>query len=151
MPNSSVSRGDWQLELEVAEHRLGRILVAQQKLASAGRETKDERHEPKNAAVGDSPSPPALDPPFQQLPIEYRLLTQPEASYFANLTSLSTRAVTAESQSSVVEARAALDKTLLPTRAIGADVRARIGCGTSCLGDVLFGDVVEFVQKYLWW
>ncbi|MBC8117010.1 MAG: HlyD family efflux transporter periplasmic adaptor subunit, partial [Candidatus Saccharimonas sp.] len=150
--------GDWQLELEVAEHRLGRILVAQQKLAATSRETKVERRKPDDADVGDSTAPPTLNPqsstlgpPFQQLPIEYRLLTQAEASYFASLTSLATRAVTAESQGSVIEARATLDKTRLPTRAIGAEVRARIGCGTSCLGDVLFGDIVEFVQKYLWW
>ncbi|MEK6262651.1 MAG: GAF domain-containing protein [Planctomycetota bacterium] len=150
--------GDWQLELEVAEHRLGRILVAQQKLAATGREAKVESRKPEDADVGDSPAPPTLNPqpstlapPFQPLPIEYRLLTQPDASYFASLTSLATRAVTAESQGSVIEARATLDKTRLPTRAIGAEVRARIGCGTSCLGDVLFGDIVEFVQKYLWW
>ena len=150
--------GDWQLELEVAEHRLGRILVEQQRLAAVSRETKVERPEPAKSAANDSLSSPApnprlstLNPPFQQLPIEYRLLTQSEASYFANLNSLATRTVTAESQGSVIEARATLDKTRLPVRAIGAEVRARIGCGTSCLGDVLFGDVIEFVQKYLWW
>ena len=143
--------GDWQLELEVAEHRLGRILVAQQKLAAAGRGARDDRQEPEEAGVGDSPAPLTLDPPFQQLPIEYRLLTQPEASYFAILTSLATRTVTTETKGSVIEARAALDKTGFPARTIGAEVRARIGCGTSSLGDVLFGDVIEFVQKYLWW
>ena len=151
--------GDWQLELEVAEHRLGRILIAQQRLAAAGQVTRDESQGPKNGAKAESSSssdsqPSALNPQpstFQQLPIEYRLLTQPEASYLASLTSLATRTVTAESQGSVIEARAALDKTRLPARAIGADVRARIGCGTSSLGDVLFGDLVEFAQKYLWW
>ena len=150
--------GDWQLELEVAEHRLGRILVEQQRLAAASQETKVERPEPKQPAANDplsSPTPnpksSTLNPPFQQLPIEYRLLTQSEASYFANLNSLATRTVTAEAQGSVIEARATLDKSRLPARAIGAEVRARIGCGTSCLGDVLFGDVIEFVQKYLWW
>ena len=112
--------GDWQLELEIAEHRVGRILKAQQ----------------------------ALGP---ELPIEYRLLTSPESSFKATLESLATRTVTAEEKGSVLEARASLDNSHLPERAIGADVRARIGCGKSCLGDVLFGDVVEFIQKYLWW
>ena len=115
------------------------------------RETKVERPEPEQPAANDPLSSPTLNPPFQQLPIEYRLLTQSEASYFANLNSLATRTVTAEAQGSVIEARATLDKSRLPARAIGAEVRARIGCGTSCLGDVLFGDVIEFVQKYLWW
>ena len=112
--------GEWQLELEIAEHRVGRILKAQQ----------------------------ALSP---QLDIEYRLLTSPEFSYQATLNSLATRTVTAEEQGSVLEARAALDTSKLPTRTIGAEVRARIGCGQSFLGDVLFGDVIEFIQKYLWW
>lgn len=113
-------KGDWQLELEIAEHRVGRILKAQK-------------------VIG------------KDLPIEYRLLTSPESSYEATLQSLATRTVTAEEKGSVLEARASLDNSKLPPLAIGADVRARIGCGKSNLGDVLFGDVVEFIQKYLWW
>ena len=113
-------QADWQLELEIAEHRVGRILKAQQNLGP-------------------------------HLPIEYRLLTSPESSFEATLKSLGTRIVTAEEQGSVLEARATLDPNNLPSRAIGADVRARISCGESSLGDVLFGDVIEFIQKYLWW
>ena len=113
-------KGDWQLELEIAEHRVGRILKAQKELG-------------------------------EHLPIEYRLLTNPESSYDATLKTLATRTVTAEEDGSVLEARATLDTEKLPSRAIGADVRARIGCGKSNLGDVLFGDVVEFIQRYLWW
>ena len=112
--------GDWHLELEIAEHRVGRILKAQK----------------------------ALSP---ELPIEYRLLTSPELSYHATLEKLATRTVTAEEKGSVLEARASLDKSEQLQKAIGAEVRARIGCGKSFLGDVLFGDVIEFVQKYLWW
>ena len=113
-------KGDWQLELEIEEHRVGRILKAQHAIR------------------------PELD-------IEYRLLTNPEMSYDATLKSLSTRTVTAEEVGSVLEARASLDTAKLPERTIGADVRARIGCGKSYLGDVLFGDVIEFIQRYLWW
>lgn len=112
--------GDWQLELEIAEHRVGRILKAQKVLGP-------------------------------DLPIEYRLLTSPENSYEATLKSMGTRTVTAEEKGSVIEARAMLDTSKLPKTTIGADVRARIGCGQSFLGDVLFGDVIEFVQRYLWW
>jgi multidrug efflux pump subunit AcrA (membrane-fusion protein) len=112
--------GDWHLELEIAEHRVGRILKARK----------------------------ALSP---ELPIDYRLLTSPESSYKATLQSLATRTVTAEEKGSVLEARATLDKSNFPKPTIGAEVRARIGCGESFLGDVLFGDVIEFIQKYLWW
>ena len=118
--------GDWQLELEISEHRVGRILKAQNLREKQG-----------------------LD---SHLAIEYRLLTSPERGYKATLKSLATRTVTAEADGSVLEARATLDTgEELPKRAIGAQVRARIGCGPSNLGDVLFGDVVEFIQKYLWW
>ena len=44
----------------------------------------------------------------------------------------------------------ALRHSELPNRRIGADVRAKINCGKRSLGYVLFGDVVEFVQKHLW-
>ena len=113
-------KGDWQLELEIAEHRVGRILKAQKVLGP-------------------------------ELPIEYRLLTSPESSYEATLKSMGTRTVTSEEKGSVIEARATLDAANLPKRTIGTDVRARIGCGQSYLGDVLFGDVIEFIQRYLWW
>ena len=63
--------------------------------------------------------------------------------------------MTAEEDGSVLEARASLaDRDTLDltqVNTIGAEVRARIGCGKSSLGDVLFGDVIEFIQKYLWW
>jgi multidrug efflux pump subunit AcrA (membrane-fusion protein) len=113
--------GDWQLELEIDEHRVGRILKAQEALKQ------------------------------KDLPIEYTLLTAPENRYEAKLSNLATRTVTAEEHSSVMEARASLDAERPPKLVIGALVRARIGCGKSSLGDVLFGDVIEFIMKYLWW
>lgn len=118
--------GDWQLEMEIAEQRVGRILQAQQ------------RDDLKSQVAG-------------ALPVEYRLLTQPESSYFATLTSTATRTATTETAGSVLEATASLQKTGLPPRAIGAEVRARVSCGQSTLGDVLLGDAIEFVWKYLWW
>lgn len=124
-------KGAWHLELEIAENRVGRVLKARNELQQAG-----QSEDPK-------------------LPIEYRLLTAPEKSYQAKLDTLATRAVTAEEDGSVLEARASLvDRDTLDltqVNTIGAEVRARIGCGKSSLGDVLFGDVIEFIQKYLWW
>lgn len=121
--------GAWHLELEVEERRVGRILSAQ----------------PSLAAMSEGPrNPSGLD-------VEFRLLTQPGESYHGRLTELATRAVTTEPPGSVVEARAELDQQNLPTRTIGAEVRARVACGMSSLGDVLFGDVVEFIRRYLWW
>ncbi len=113
-------RADWQLELEVAEHRMGHLRKAR-------------------AALGE------------ERPIEYRLLTKPDATYQARLTTVGTRVVNSESSGSIVEVRADLDSPKLADLAIGAEVRARISCGEKPLGYVLFGDVIEFVQKYLWW
>lgn len=114
------NHGQWQLELEVPEHRLGHILAAQ------------------SAATPD-------------LPITFRLLTHPEVSYTAQLSNVGTRSVTSEDQGSIVELTAALDSASIAKPSIGAQVRARIGCGRKPLGYCLFGDVIEFVQKYLWW
>lgn len=189
--------GDWHLELEIAEHRVGRILNAQQARAANNRRLQSwaipsQQGEPPdgpqstasvtsadgNAAVNDDPSKPKiaevaterseLEQVFQSRPvtadtaahlatdfipleIEYRLLTQPDASYTASLSALATRIVSTEQEGSILEAKATLNKGNLPIRSIGAEVRARIGCGPSCLGDVLFGDVTEFCLRYLWW
>lgn len=113
-------RGEWRLELEVQEQRLGHMQAARSTLGA-------------------------------ELPIEYRLLTRPDASYRATLMSVSTRANDSEEKGSIIEARAALDNDRLPNLSIGAEVRGRISCGAKPLGYVLFGDVVEFVQRYLWW
>jgi multidrug efflux pump subunit AcrA (membrane-fusion protein) len=112
--------GEWHLELDVPEQRLGHILAAQQ-----------------NAEPN--------------LPITFRLLTRPEATYQATVSSVGTRAVTSEERGSVVELRAALKTGQVDQPAIGAQVRARIDCGKKPLGYCLFGDVIEFVQNYLWW
>ncbi len=84
-------------------------------------------------------------------PIEFRLLTKPDATYRASLSTVGTRVVNSESTGSVVEVRADLHAPDVADLAIGAEVRARISCGPKPLGYVLFGDVIEFVQKYLWW
>lgn len=129
--NRPVARGDvlvqvmddrdaWQLELEVAEHRMGHLRKAR-------------------ATLGE------------ERPIEYRLLTKPDATYQAHLTTVGTRVVNSETSGSIVEVRAGLDSPQQADLAIGAEVRARISCGEKPLGYVLFGDVIEFVQKYLWW
>lgn len=129
--NRPVARGDvlvqvmddrdaWQLELEVAEHRMGHLRKAR-------------------ATLGE------------ERPIEYRLLTKPDATYQARLTTVGTRVVNSEDAGSIVEVRADLDSPQQADLAIGAEVRARISCGPKPLGYVLFGDVIEFVQKYLWW
>ena len=111
--------GPWQLELNVAEHRTGHLLRAQQANSDA-------------------------------LPIKYLLVTSPERTHPATLKEVGTRVVTSEDNQPVIEVLASLGDELGLSRRIGAEVRARIHCGRKSVGYVLFGDVIEFVQKYLW-
>jgi hypothetical protein len=84
------------------------------------------------------------------LPIEFLLVTSPERTYRASLKEIGTRIVTAEDNRPVVEVLASLDDSASLTRRIGAEVRAKLHCGRSSIGYVLFGDVIEFIQKYFW-
>ncbi len=115
-------RGRWRLELEVEEHRLGHIFDGQDKLET------------------------------EQLPVEYVLATRPEDTYTGTVAKISTRADVAAEKGSIVEIHTKIEAGDLPAdrRRIGAEVRAKINCGKRSLGYVLFGDVIEFVQKH-WW
>lgn len=84
------------------------------------------------------------------LPIEYLLVTAPEQTFQAQLKEIGTRVVTSEDARPVVEVLASPDNDPRLSRRIGAEVRAKLHCGKKPLGFVLFGDVIEFVQKYLW-
>lgn len=112
--------GRWHLELEVEEQRMGHILRAQEKL------------DKKN------------------LDVEFILATAAEETFDGSLERISGRTVTAGEAGNVVEVFVKTDTDKLPNRRIGAEVTAKINCGKRALGYVLFGDVVEFVQKYFW-
>jgi len=87
----------------------------------------------------------------QPLPIEFVLVMKPEQHYDATLREVATRATLNEEQQLVVRSIADLNVDLGDQRRIGAEVRARIACGTKPVGYVLFGDVIEFIERYLWW
>ena len=114
--------GPWRLELEVEEHRLGHIFEGQQKLHT------------------------------EHLPVEFVLATRPESTYTGSVQDIATRADVAAEKGTIVEVLTKINADDLPLdrRRIGAEVRAKINCGKSSLGYVLFGDVIEFVQKH-WW
>lgn len=86
----------------------------------------------------------------EPLPIEFLQVTAPEQTYHATLKDVGTRVVTSDDNRSVVELVGTLDDDQSHSLRIGAEVRARIDCGRKPVGYVLFGDVIEFVQKYLW-
>lgn len=114
--------GVWQLELEVEDRRMGHFDDAQK-------------------AAGTS-----------SLPVEFALVTNPETHFNGKIIREDNRTNASEEQGGVVLVHVDFDKEQLRDRVprIGAEVRAKILCGQKSLGYVLFGDVVEFVQKYFW-
>ncbi|MCA9030751.1 MAG: HlyD family efflux transporter periplasmic adaptor subunit, partial [Planctomycetaceae bacterium] len=112
--------GEWRLELEVPEYRKGHIERA---IANSG----DEK-----------------------LKVEYVLATAVETSHEGHVTLISNRSNQSQEEGTIVEVHAAINKEDLGNRNIGADVTAKIHCGKKNLFYVLFGDVVEFVQRYFW-
>ncbi|MCA9090474.1 MAG: HlyD family efflux transporter periplasmic adaptor subunit [Planctomycetaceae bacterium] len=114
-------QGPWQLELEVPEYRMGHILSALRRSAA------------------------------ESLPVEYVPSTAVEHAYAATLTEIATRSNSSAESGTIVEAYASINPDDLPHRRIGAEVTAKISCGEHSLGYVLFGDLLEFFRRKLWW
>lgn len=112
--------GPWRLELEIPEYRMGHLLTALHASESG------------------------------TLPVEYVLATQVEKSHPATLTHVASRSNESEEEGTVFEVHASISPEDLPSRNIGAEVTAKINCGPKSLFYVLFGDVVEFLQRILW-
>jgi hypothetical protein len=115
--------GDWQVELEVAEKRMGHIFRAQEKSKT--------RH----------------------LPVEFVLATSSVDKYEGKLLEIATRSESSDEGSVVeviveIDINEVRDKNNLPIRRIGAEISAKINCGERSLGYVLFGDVIEAAQRY---
>ncbi len=115
-------RGEWRLELNVEERRIGHILKA---LQQSGNQT---------------------------IPVEFVLATVTEETFTGTISAddMATRTAASQEAGQVVEMFVQIDKTQLPNLRIGAEVRAKIACGQKSLGYCLFGDVVEFVRQRLW-
>jgi multidrug efflux pump subunit AcrA (membrane-fusion protein) len=115
----------WHMELLVAEKRMGHILRGQR----------------ERIAAGESP----------ELPGGFILATQPDTRYDCRLTSVATRSTTDQELGTAFELVAVADEgQTLPEKRIGAEVTVKIYCGKTTLFYRWFGDVVEFLQKYLW-
>ncbi|MEW4489284.1 biotin/lipoyl-binding protein [Thalassoglobus sp. JC818] len=114
--------GPWHLEVDVPEYRMGHVMRAFETLDS------------------------------EELPVEYVLATSVETSHNGVLRSgeIATRSAESEEDGTVFEVFVDIDREDLPNLNIGADVSAKINCGKKSLFYVLFGDVVEFFQRHLW-
>lgn len=113
-------QGDWHLELDVPENRLGHLMDAQLKSQS------------------------------NSLPVDFVLATKPENSYVGTLKQTASRTDVSVEEGSIVKVSVQVDKSKLPNCRIGAEVQGKVHCGDKNLFYVLFGDVVEFVQRRVW-
>lgn len=113
-------RGPWRLELEVPEHRMGHVLRAVEASQTGA------------------------------LVVEYVPATAVEQTYEARLTTVATRSNESEERGTVVEVFAEMGAEGVAVRRIGAEVTAKIHCGKRSLGYALFGDVIEFVRRHVW-
>jgi hypothetical protein len=118
--------GSWHLELLVEEKRMGHLLAAI-------KENKDN---------GDD----------GELECEFTMVSLPESKFKCRLTTIATRSTTDSEMGTAFELIAELAPgTQIPTRQIGSEVSVRIYCSDCTLAFWLFGDVVEFVQRNMWW
>lgn len=115
--------GPWHLELEIPDNRMGHILH-------------------RTTTLGN-----------KVLPLEFMLATSTEITYNGSIdvSEAATRTALTQEAGSVVEANGEIDskdfERLTPGRRVGAEVSAWINCGKKPLGYVLFGDVIEFIEK----
>ena len=118
-------KGEWHMELLIAEKRMGHILRAQKEQIA-------------NGGTGE-------------LEAKFTLATQPDSEFTCKLTRIATRSTTDSELGTAFELIAVADPDQkLPERRIGADVTVRIYCGETTLFYRWFGDVVEFMQKFFW-
>ena len=117
--------GDWHMELLVEEKRMGYLLRAQRSRADAGETI--------------------------ELPGNFVLASNPEQKYECRLTYIASRSTTDQEVGTAFELTAgAEDGQELPPFRIGTEVTVRFYCGKTSLAWWCFGDVVEFLQRYLW-
>ncbi|MBL4883966.1 MAG: efflux RND transporter periplasmic adaptor subunit [Planctomycetaceae bacterium] len=112
--------GDWQLELDVKDKRLGLILEQQKRINS------------------------------KNLDVEFVLATDPETTYDAKISSISSRTTINQESGNVVRVLADFDEQQLTELRIGSEVKGKINCGKKRLGYVLFGDAIDFIRIRFW-
>jgi hypothetical protein len=118
-------QGPWHMELLVEEKRMGHLLRAIREQQAAN-----------NSNL---------------LPGSFVITSSAEQKFTCQLTKIATRSTTDSEMGTVFELIAVADDgQQLPPFSIGTEVTVKIYCGKTSLAYWCFGDVVEFLQKYLW-
>ncbi|MFY9256747.1 MAG: hypothetical protein WAO83_25065 [Fuerstiella sp.] len=119
-------KGDWHMELLVEEKRMGHLNRARQTLIDENK--------------------------GGQLEGDFAVVSLPQSRFKCKLTTLATRSTIDPELGTAFELIAVADEgEQIPTQQIGTEVTTRIYCGECSLAFRLFGDVVEFVQRNVWW
>lgn len=118
----------WHLELLVEEKRMGHIKRA--------RQTRAEQ----------------LNKPLEEVSLDgdFTMASLPASKFDCHLERIATRSTTDPELGTAFEVIAKADEEL-PERRIGLEVTARFECNDVTLAYYCFGDIVEFVQRELWW
>jgi hypothetical protein len=118
-------QGPWHMELLVEEKRMGHLLRALREREASGEST--------------------------ELAGNFVITSSAEEKYSCRLTHIATRSTTDSEKGTVFELIAVADDgQTLPPFSIGTEVSVKIYCGKTTLAYWCFGDVVEFLQRYLW-
>jgi hypothetical protein len=116
--------GEWQLELHMAENRMGHITKAQQKFKA------EKEH-------------------GEELPVTYILATEPGTYRQGKVSEVQQSAELHGEEGNTVLIKVAIDKADLSEAALrpGATVTAKVYCGRRPIGYVWFHDLIAFVQS----
>lgn len=118
--------GPWHMELLVEEKRMGHI----------------------NKARVDMMESSSTD----QLQGQFTVVSLPQSKFDCNLTAIASRSTLDQELGTAYELIAVGKEGVeLPTQQIGSEVTARFECGKVTLAFYCFGDVVEFLQRNMWW
>lgn len=112
--------GKWHLELRIPEHRSRYVAQIMQ--------------DTENQAA-----------------VEFVMATDVSRTHSAQLTSTATIVDTSEKEGLVLRSFAQIpDQESIGPKQFGSEVHSKIHCGKEPLGWCLFGDVVEFLQRHVW-
>jgi len=111
---------EWQIELRMAEDRMGYIVKAQQ----------------------------ALFADYQgALPVKFILATEPGTSRMGTIKEMHLAAEIQGDEGSTVLIKVRIDKSQLPPIRPGTQVSAKVYCGRRAIGFVWFHDLVSFIES----
>ena len=118
--------GPWHMELLVEEKRMGHLNAAREEML-------------KNSES-------------YELAGQFTVISQVQSKFNCRLTQIASRSTIDPEIGTAYELVAEADKdVVLPTQQIGGEVTARFECGKVSLAFYCFGDVVEFLQRNMWY